>query len=98
MEPNLNTWGKLVERALREGDPAGYEYMKERGTLTAYVLQRQDEIEAMYKARIKAGDDAATAANRTIHDYAEKMADEEMTEDDANSIVSDWLASQDEEP
>ena len=95
MEPNPNAWGRLVERALREGNPTGYEYMQERGTLTAFILQRQDEIEAMYKARIKAGDDAATAAERTIHGYAEKLADEEMTEDEADMIVSEWLASRD---
>ena len=95
MEPNPNAWGWLVERALREGDPSGYEYMKKNGTLAAHILQRQGEIEAMYEARIKAGDDSATAVNRAISDYAKKMADEEMTEGDAGMIVTQWLASRD---
>ena len=92
-EQEMNVWGILVERSLRLGDPEAYEYMKQQGTLAAHIQRRQSEMEAMYHARTKAGEDKATAINSTIRDYAAKMAKEEMTEGDADMIVTKWLAS-----
>ncbi len=69
----MRVWGILVEKAFREGDPAVYEYMAQNNLLTECVRRRQAEMNTIYEARLKAGDDNAEAVNSTIIEYVKQM-------------------------
>lgn len=41
--PAMNRWGRMAEEHLKATNPAEYQAMKEKGTLNAHLLAKQEE-------------------------------------------------------
>lgn len=99
-DKTLNPWGQRFERTLKELNPQLAWQLSQMGDLKPFLLVQQNRMMDEYQHRIEKGEDPNLVRESLIAEFSEMvekrgaMEQSELTEDEAESVVTAWLASQ----